>query len=199
MCIARRDRPSIASAAGAARPLEEGERTVTAGPRRRTPSSGRADAAGRPRTGRGAAGSRPSPPQPQTPHASPNRVERRRRRKPSACSSRAGMGLRSSGQSRSSRRSVPVRTKPRGIPIDLRWQPIGVRASSDHEEEHFGVDGLLASVCPIAKHEVLQPAVAPTPDDLGPEPDLQLWRPPPPGGPGSATSRRRATQHARPA
>ena len=51
-----------------------------------------------------------------------------------------------------------------------------MRARSDHEEEPIGVDGLLASVRAITKHEVLQPSVAPTADDLGPETDLQLWR-----------------------
>ena len=62
-----------------------------------------------------------------------------------------------------------------GIPGDPPWQPLGVRAGSDHEEERIGVDGLLASGRAITKHELLQPSVAPAADDLGPETDLQLW------------------------
>jgi hypothetical protein len=49
-------------------------------------------------------------------------------------------------------------------------------ARADHEEEAVGVDGLLAPLRAIAKHEVLQPRVAPTADDLGPQTDLQLRR-----------------------
>jgi hypothetical protein len=62
-----------------------------------------------------------------------------------------------------------------GVPIHLRREPLGVRARSDHEEEHIGIDGLLAPVCAITKHELLQPSVTPTARDLGPETDLQLW------------------------
>ena len=51
-----------------------------------------------------------------------------------------------------------------------------MRARSDHEEEPVGIDGLVGSVCARTQHEVLQPPVAPTADDLGPETDLQLWR-----------------------
>ena len=59
---------------------------------RRAPSDGRADAAGRLRTCREGAGSRPSPLRPPRPRALRNRVERRRPRRPPACSSRAETG-----------------------------------------------------------------------------------------------------------
>jgi hypothetical protein len=62
------------------------------------------------------------------------------------------------------------------IRIDLRWQPLGVRARSDHEEEPIGVDGLLASFRAVTKHQVLEPSVAPAVDDVGPEADPQIWR-----------------------
>jgi hypothetical protein len=62
------------------------------------------------------------------------------------------------------------------VPGDVWWKPFSVRARSDHEQERVGVDGLLASVRTISKHEVLQPPVAPTTDDLGPEADLHPWR-----------------------
>ena len=51
-----------------------------------------------------------------------------------------------------------------------------MRARADHEEEPVGIDRLLASIRAIAKDELLQPPVAATADDLGPEADLQLWR-----------------------
>jgi len=62
------------------------------------------------------------------------------------------------------------------IPLDLRWQPLSVRARSDHEEEPVGVDGLLASLRAITKHEVLQPPAAAAADDLRPETELELRR-----------------------
>ena len=62
-----------------------------------------------------------------------------------------------------------------GIPFDLRRQPLSVRVSPDQKEQCFSVDGLLASIRPIAKHQPLEPPVARTPDDLGPESYLQLW------------------------
>ena len=69
----------------------------------------------------------------------------------------------------------PRENKALPISINLLWQPLGMGASSDHEEEHIGIDALLAPVCAITKHELLQPSVTPTARDLGPETDLQLW------------------------
>ena len=60
------------------------------------------------------------------------------------------------------------------IPLDLRWQPLRVRVPSDHEEECVGVNGFLASLQAIGKHQVLQPPATPAADDLGPETDLHV-------------------------
>ena len=49
------------------------------------------------------------------------------------------------------------------IPLDLRWQPLRVRVPSDHEEERVSVNGFLASLQAIGKHQVLQPPVTPPP------------------------------------
>ena len=68
----------------------------------------------------------------------------------------------------------PRENKTLPIPFNVVWQPLGMGASSDHEEEHIGFDCLLASVGAITKHQPLQPPVAPTADDLGSESDLQV-------------------------
>ena len=62
------------------------------------------------------------------------------------------------------------------VPIDLRWQPLGMRGCSDHEEETVGLDRFLYSMGLITKHQALDPPVAPTVDDLGHETNLQIWR-----------------------
>jgi hypothetical protein len=62
------------------------------------------------------------------------------------------------------------------IPGDLTRQPLGVGARADHQEEPIGVDGLLDSFCPVTKHQVLEPTVAPTVDDVGTKADPQIWR-----------------------
>ena len=62
------------------------------------------------------------------------------------------------------------------VPLDLWWQPLGVRSGSDHKEEPISVDGLLASLRAVMKHQVLEPPFAPAVDDLGPETDPQIRR-----------------------
>src|SRR5207342_2650017 len=53
------------------------------------------------------------------------------------------------------------------ISIYFGRQPLGVRAGADHEEESARVHGFFAATPLILQHEVVQPGVAATVDDLG--------------------------------
>ena len=52
------------------------------------------------------------------------------------------------------------------IPIDVRRKPIGVRLGSDQEEERVRFDRGFCLRPDVAQHQVLEPSVAATADDL---------------------------------
>jgi hypothetical protein len=85
-------------------------------------------------------------------------------------------GVRSSGQVPSSAKVRSREDEPLRVSLELRRQPVGVRARSDDHEQSVGGDGLLASLRTIAEHQVVEPPVAPAADDLGPGAHVHVRR-----------------------
>jgi hypothetical protein len=84
-------------------------------------------------------------------------------------------GLPASRHVRSSRRSVPIRTKSGSSRWTCGWKPIRVRMPPIMRKS-TSADGFLARMQGIGKHQLLQPPVTPAAGDLRPETDPHVRR-----------------------
>ena len=60
------------------------------------------------------------------------------------------------------------------IPIDIGGEPFRTRVRADHEKESSSGHSLFSATPLLRKHEVIQPGITATSDDLGAQPDADV-------------------------